>query len=558
MQNNTYEIQNQSNDIYENIIKNLKGTVNNTIATVNSLLNPINDKSKSPNCNINLNDEEAQCYLNQNPELIKQFGATNIVEAKKHWNNIGCNENKKYKCPAFDRALLQNDYRESEFQEKLKPLYIGCFNDNPIQPSMEYNLGNVNNQLECINKGIEKKLKYVGLLEGNVCMGTSNDNFIKLGDTLKYNCNSPCNDANTGYCGGYFFNQVYKTSLQSPSIKLSDSIDKTLEHFVSTDNELKEINNNLSYEYFKNIHSVDSIQLFLWLIIIVMIIYIIIEYSFNKKNNYINYLIMSNDLQKKFIPIKTINNNGVYKNYTNCCLFISLSCILNKINEYDNINPENLRKLCNFKGNNNSLFDCDIHCDDNFLKMLNHFKICIVIYPFCYKYNSINLEIYEKICANNKYKYVIPIVNYCLTHFEPIINTQILFEGKVILHNIINNSDNVRRIEYNESEDKTDLYEEYFNIKFIIASITKNYIKILKYINKINNSNDADEIIIHNNKIYNNLNELLQSYDVNNEDKTLLEDKIDSVFVIKIENIFEKYLKILKNRLKNIKEVIIN
>jgi hypothetical protein len=50
-----------------------------------------------------------------------------------------------------------HNYHNYPFQTKLESLYIGCLNDDPLNPIMDKNLGNVNNQLECINLGLKNK-----------------------------------------------------------------------------------------------------------------------------------------------------------------------------------------------------------------------------------------------------------------------------------------------------------------------------------------------------------------------------------------------------------------
>jgi len=49
-----------------------------------------------------LTDVEAQCYLNKYPDLIKAFGQNNLPAAKSHWLTNGHNEGRTFNCPAVD------------------------------------------------------------------------------------------------------------------------------------------------------------------------------------------------------------------------------------------------------------------------------------------------------------------------------------------------------------------------------------------------------------------------------------------------------------------------
>jgi hypothetical protein len=199
----------------------------------------------------------------------------------------------------------------------------------------------------------------------------------------------------------------------------------------------------------------------------------------------------------KFIEIDTIKNNGMYKNISNTCFFISISDILKIINnssfhEGHNIEPDKLRKMCRFRGNNehycrnNDIFDIEINDDDNFKNMLKNLNICIIIFPCCIKksrrMNIINTTIYYKICAYDNYKYVIPIVNYNNIHFEPIVNTEILFEDKIIFYK----KSQVDHLLLN--------FYEQSNIKKMIKRDIK-LLKIKKILNKYNYKKIIEKLI---------------------------------------------------------------
>jgi hypothetical protein len=140
----------------------------------------------------------------------------------------------------------------------------------------------------------------------------------------------------------------------------------------------------------------------------------------------------------KFIVINTIKNNGIYKNYSNICFFISISDILQNYNL--SISPRSLLKLTKFKGHNGEFFDTDKHIDKDLIKFLNYFNIIIFIYPYCPKYKAINPDFYVKIPQNqNKCKLIIPIVCYNNIHFEPIINTKIPLKENITAMNVYKN-----------------------------------------------------------------------------------------------------------------------
>lgn len=140
----------------------------------------------------------------------------------------------------------------------------------------------------------------------------------------------------------------------------------------------------------------------------------------------------------KFIVINTIKNNGIYKNYSNICFFISISDILQNYNL--SISPRSLLKLTKFKGYNGEFFDTDKHIDKDLIKFLNYFNIIIFIYPYCPKYKAINPDLYVKIPQNqNKCKLIIPIVCYNNIHFEPIINTKIPVKENITAMNLYKN-----------------------------------------------------------------------------------------------------------------------
>ena len=94
---------------------------------------------------------------------------------------------------------------------KPKALYKGCYNDDPSNLIMETELKNVSNVDECIALGEAKKYKWVSLTNGNNCRASNNIKLSTLKKVDNSKCNSPCEESNSGYCGGTYKNQIYAT-----------------------------------------------------------------------------------------------------------------------------------------------------------------------------------------------------------------------------------------------------------------------------------------------------------------------------------------------------------
>lgn len=57
-------------------------------------------------CNFSLNNTQAQCYLNNNPDVAAVFPT--ISGAQSHWNNFGCRENRNYTCACVPTIWTPN------------------------------------------------------------------------------------------------------------------------------------------------------------------------------------------------------------------------------------------------------------------------------------------------------------------------------------------------------------------------------------------------------------------------------------------------------------------
>jgi len=184
------------------------------------------------------------------------------------------------------------------FEKQYESLYMGCYIDDPSKLSMKNFLGDISNISECINLGKNNNYKYVGIQQGNKCFGSNNLPTTQQYDRKKY-CNVGCDDINTGNCGGFYFNQVYKTSYDNPmpalniidnKLLLEESNKKEafclLENFINSDNELEKIkklentNNNCWLP-------INSYLLFFWMLILIILIYLLFEYLYKKKDNLI-------------------------------------------------------------------------------------------------------------------------------------------------------------------------------------------------------------------------------------------------------------------------------
>lgn len=182
------------------------------------------------------------------------------------------------------------------FEKQFQSLYVGCFSDDPINPSMDTFLGHVPNISECINMGRENNFKYVGIRSGNECFASNTIPSTQSVDRAKY-CNVGCDEVGTGNCGGFFYNQVYKTSHVSNDIpKLNDIGEETeqseqllmskatnvLENFISYDTDMKKITTGLNIDNFNCWKPINTYVIFFWLVVLIFLIYLLFEYLYKK------------------------------------------------------------------------------------------------------------------------------------------------------------------------------------------------------------------------------------------------------------------------------------
>lgn len=219
------------------------------------------------------------------------------VNLLNNFKNIFSQSNKPKQSDKISTIKQTNiDINEDDInphEKKLKYLYQGCFINDPEKNTMETYLANVQNQLECIKLGKDNNFKYVGLQNGNQCYASNNIDFANIGQVDKNKCNIPCDEINTGFCGGLYLNQVYHTDimvdknqpLNQTSKQILDSnlsqpfkSTKLLEQFINNNNELENINKKLAQNDMVCAIPLEKYSLMLSLLIIIILIYLIMEY----------------------------------------------------------------------------------------------------------------------------------------------------------------------------------------------------------------------------------------------------------------------------------------
>jgi len=180
------------------------------------------------------------------------------------------------------------------FEKQFESAYIGCYEDDPLNPSMNTLLGDVSNISECIDLGKKNNFEYVGLRGGNECFASNNIPNTLSVNRFKY-CNVGCDEIGTGNCGGFFYNQVYKTSIQNNSNNMSNNMSNkelekeittktvdVMENFISSDTDMKKINLGLDINNFACWKPINIYVIFFWLVILLFLIYLLFEYLYKK------------------------------------------------------------------------------------------------------------------------------------------------------------------------------------------------------------------------------------------------------------------------------------
>jgi hypothetical protein len=189
------------------------------------------------------------------------------------------------------------------FEKQYESQFVGCYADDPVNPSMNTYLGKIRNISECIDMGKNKDFKYIGIRGGNECWASNNVPSTQSVDRFKF-CNVGCDEIGTGNCGGFYYNQVYKTmgptrtnkgnfsseqelekTISNPiSNEISEPVINVLENFISADNDLKKISIGLGNDNFNYWKPINMYEIFFWLVILLFLIYLLFEYLYKKNN----------------------------------------------------------------------------------------------------------------------------------------------------------------------------------------------------------------------------------------------------------------------------------
>ena len=207
--------------------------------------------------------------------------------------NVKTTQQEPVKNPEPIKQQLNKTNELVLFEKQFQSSYIGCYSDDPNNPSLNTFLGHVPNISECINMGRKNNFEYVGIRGGNECFASNTIPLTQSVDRAQY-CNVGCDEVGTGNCGGFFYNQVYKTTPISNDIpKLNDTKEESeqvlisdaaniLENFISSDTDMKKITMGLNINNFNCWKPVDTYVIFLWLIVLIFLIYLLFEYIYKK------------------------------------------------------------------------------------------------------------------------------------------------------------------------------------------------------------------------------------------------------------------------------------
>ena len=166
------------------------------------------------------------------------------------------------------KTEIKTDYLNEKY---LDSKFVGYYLDLPDSPMLTDYLGEVDDPVKCILKGKESDYKYIGLQKQTQCFGTN-----VLPNNLKEISRIKTNKLNKKI-DGFYYNQIYTTSNVSnleKIIKPNDMISK----YKDINNELYQINQNINQNNFVEEKPLNPYALILWLIIIVIVIYLIVEY----------------------------------------------------------------------------------------------------------------------------------------------------------------------------------------------------------------------------------------------------------------------------------------
>jgi len=192
------------------------------------------------------------------------------------------NENINENTTDIKSELSEQDIINQEKINYMNDLYldskfVGYYLDEPDKPVLTDYLGEVENPNKCIIKGHESNYKFVGLQEGNKCFGTNIlPNNLKQIPRIK-------NQKSGGKLGGFYYNQIYST--QDNSNIHDDKPNDIFDKYKKINNELYQMSDDFTQNNFVQEKPINPYSLVLWLIVIVIIIFLIVEYINKKTSN---------------------------------------------------------------------------------------------------------------------------------------------------------------------------------------------------------------------------------------------------------------------------------
>jgi hypothetical protein len=255
----------------------------NPLGTLKTTINNIGDSVSETYSKVSNNLSETAATI-ISPNLIKNNEEAKKIKSEVEQVNLISEEEIKFEL--------------SSLEKQIPSLYVGCFSDDPTNLSMEKDLGDISNSLECIELGKKNNYKYVGIQQGNKCFAS---NKIPVTSEVNRNeyCNIGCDDINSGNCGGFFYNQVYKTDINNKALDILHENIKNqnvnnekkavemLENFVNLDTDMEKINYGLAHVNYNCLSSINSFHLFILFIILIILIYLLFEYLYKKSEKII-------------------------------------------------------------------------------------------------------------------------------------------------------------------------------------------------------------------------------------------------------------------------------
>lgn len=192
------------------------------------------------------------------------------------------------KSPQIETEIIQPelDIGNNNSKNPTDHLYIGCYDVDPTKPQVMQELGTVQNQSQCIERGYTNGYKYMALYNGNQCLATNDFDFKNTKSVPQSNCNMVCDETSAGYCGGILQNQLYASSsvmVNEAKRQQNKESFRHLENFINTNKEMKNISKNIKQVDMMCEEPINKYNLFLILLILIFLGYLLFE-LINKNN----------------------------------------------------------------------------------------------------------------------------------------------------------------------------------------------------------------------------------------------------------------------------------